>query len=195
MTVEPALKIETERLTLRRWRSDDAGALAAMHADPDVTAWLARGPMSVDEAEATIARFEAHFDANDFGVWAIERRADGALIGLCGLSRELHDEHPMAPCVEIVWRLARSSWGHGYTSEAATAVLADGFGRIGLGEIFAWTAAANQRSRQVAQRLGMARQPTRDFDHPALPEGHALRQHVVYVTHATIAHLDGHVST
>nr|WP_230946069.1 GNAT family N-acetyltransferase [Burkholderia territorii] len=64
--LNPPLKIETERLTLRRWRPDDAGALAAMHADPDMTAWLARGPMSVDEAGATIARFEAHFDANGF---------------------------------------------------------------------------------------------------------------------------------
>ncbi|AOJ89692.1 GCN5 family acetyltransferase [Burkholderia sp. MSMB0856] len=189
------VKIETERLTLRRWRPDDAGALAAMHADPDVTAWLARGPMSVDEAAATIVRFEAHFDAHGFGVWAIERRADGALIGLCGLSREVRDEHPMAPCIEIIWRQARSSWGHGHVGEAAAAVLVDGFGRIGLGEIFAWTAAANLRSRHVAQRLGMARQPLRDFDHPALPRGHALRQHVVFVKHATSVRLDGHVST
>ncbi|AOK07897.1 GNAT family N-acetyltransferase [Burkholderia sp. AU28942] len=189
------MNIESARLTLRRWRPDDAGGLAAMHADPDVTAWLARGPMSVDEAEAAIARFEAHFDANGFGVWAIERRADGALIGLCGLSREVRDEHPMAPCIEIIWRLARASWGHGYASEAAAAALADGFDRLELGEIFAWTAAANSRSLKVAQRLGMARQPTRDFDHPALPQGHALRHHVVFVTRTTCVHLDGRVST
>ncbi|MCR4465640.1 GNAT family N-acetyltransferase [Burkholderia sp. SCN-KJ] len=179
------MKIETERLTLRRWRPGDAGALAAMHADPDVTAWLARGPMSFDEAEAVIARFEAHFDTHGFGVWAIERRADGALIGLCGLSREVRDEHPMAPCVEIIWRQARASWGHGHVAEAAAAVLVDGFDRVGLGEIFAWTAAANQRSQRVAQQLGMARQPMRDFDHPALPPGHALRPHVVFVARAT----------
>ncbi|WP_233465653.1 GNAT family N-acetyltransferase [Burkholderia ambifaria] len=50
-------KIETERLTLRRRRPDDAGALLAMHSDPDVTAWLARSPMSVADARATIARY------------------------------------------------------------------------------------------------------------------------------------------
>ena len=49
-------KLETKRLTLRRWRPTDAGALSAMHEDPDVTAWLARGPMSVDEASDVIAR-------------------------------------------------------------------------------------------------------------------------------------------
>ncbi|WP_322081385.1 GNAT family N-acetyltransferase [Burkholderia sp. BCC1972] len=177
-------KIETERLTLRRWRASDAGALAAMHADPDVTAWLARGPMSVDEASDAIARFEAHFDAHGFGVWAVERRADAMLIGLCGLSHEVRAMHPMAPCVEIMWRQARHAWGHGHAAEAAAAALADGFGRAGLDEIFAWTADTNQRSRRVMERLGMLRRPARDFDHPALPDGHPLRPHVVYVARA-----------
>jgi RimJ/RimL family protein N-acetyltransferase len=57
-------KIETERLALRRWRPDDAGALVAMHSDSDVTAWLARGRCGLPaDARATIARFEAQSDA------------------------------------------------------------------------------------------------------------------------------------
>ena len=180
MTTTP-FRIETERLTLRRWRTTDAEALSAMHADPDVTAWLARGPMSIVEAGDVIARFDAHVDAHGFGAWAVERRADALLVGVCGLSYEARATHPMAPCVEIMWRQARHAWGHGYMGEAAAAGLADGFDRIGLGEIFAWTADANLRSQQVMQRLEMLRQPARDFDHPALPEGHALRRHVVYV--------------
>uniref|UniRef100_UPI003D2EE52E GNAT family N-acetyltransferase n=1 Tax=Burkholderia sp. BCCCDS15 TaxID=3390242 RepID=UPI003D2EE52E len=100
-------KIETERLTLRRWRPADVGALSAMHEDPDVTAWLARGPMSVDEASDAIARFDAHFHAHGFGPWAVERRADAMLIGVCGLSHEARATHAMAPCVEIIWRQAR----------------------------------------------------------------------------------------
>lgn len=110
-------KIETERLTLRRWRPADVGALSAMHEDPDVTAWLARGPMSVDEASDAIARFDAHFDAHGFGPWAVERRADAMLIGVCGLSHEARATHPMAPCIEIIWRQARHAWGHGYAVE------------------------------------------------------------------------------
>ncbi|MBN3740547.1 MULTISPECIES: GNAT family N-acetyltransferase [Burkholderia] len=177
-------KIETERLMLRRWRASDAGALSAMHADSDVIAWLARGPMSVDEASDLIARFDAHFDAHGFGVWAVERRADATLIGLCGLSHEARATHPMAPSVEIMWRQARHAWGQGYALEAAAAALADGFGRAGLGEIFAWTADTNVRSRRVMEQLGMLRQSARDFDHPALPDGHPLRPHVVYVARA-----------
>ncbi|HHL4083031.1 GNAT family N-acetyltransferase [Burkholderia sola] len=158
-----------------------------MHADPDVTAWLARGPMSIDEAGDVIARFDAHVDAHGFGAWAVERRADALLVGVCGLSYEARATHPMAPCVEIMWRQARHAWGHGYMGEAAAAALADGFDRIGLGEIFAWTADTNLRSQQVMQRLDMLRQPARDFDRPALPEGHALRRHVVYVARSPAA--------
>ncbi|WP_423395703.1 GNAT family N-acetyltransferase [Burkholderia sp. LMG 21824] len=88
-----------------------------MHADPAVVAWLARGPMSVDEASDVIA----HFDAHGFGPWALERRADAMLIGVCGLSHEVRATHPMAPCVEIVWRQARPAWGHGYVAGRACA--------------------------------------------------------------------------
>jgi len=57
-------KIETERLTLHRRRADDAGALVATRSDPDVTEWLARGRCGLPaDARATIARFEAQFDA------------------------------------------------------------------------------------------------------------------------------------
>jgi RimJ/RimL family protein N-acetyltransferase len=57
-------KIETERLTLRRRRPDDAGALVAMRSDPAVTAWLARGRCGLPaDARATIARFEGQSDA------------------------------------------------------------------------------------------------------------------------------------
>jgi RimJ/RimL family protein N-acetyltransferase len=38
----------------------------------------------------------------------------------------------------------------------------------------------NLRSRAVMERLGMRRDPAEDFDHPALPDGHRLRRHVLY---------------
>ncbi|MBN3817134.1 GNAT family N-acetyltransferase [Paraburkholderia sp. Se-20369] len=176
-----SLRIVTERLTLRRWRTDDAAAFAALHADAEMTAWLARGLMTVAEARDDLARFDAHFDEHGFGPWAVERNVDRALIGLCGLRRVSDAGHPMAPCVEIAWRQAHAAWGQGYMAEAASAALADGFQRIGLAEVFAWTAGSNLRSQRLMQRIGMQPQPVRDFDHPALAAGHPLRRHVVYV--------------
>jgi ribosomal-protein-alanine N-acetyltransferase len=64
--------------------------------------------------------------------------------------------------------------------EAARAALDDGFGRIGLAEIVAYTVPANRASWQVMERLGMTRDPAEDFDHPSRPEGDPLRRHVLY---------------
>jgi ribosomal-protein-alanine N-acetyltransferase len=82
--------------------------------------------------------------------------------------------------VEIGWRLARSSWGNGYATEAARAVLSFGFEEAGLSEVVSFTTVANQRSRAVMERIGMRRDPADDFDHPGLPLGHPQRPHVLY---------------
>ncbi len=82
--------------------------------------------------------------------------------------------------VEIAWRLAFDAWGRGYATEAARAVLDDGFGRVGLREIVAVTAEINARSRRVAASLGMVESPSEAFDHPRLPPESPLRRHVLY---------------
>jgi RimJ/RimL family protein N-acetyltransferase len=89
-------------------------------------------------------------------------------------------EAAFTPCVEIGWRLAAEHWGRGWATEAAQTALAVGFGCLGLDEIVAYTVPANARSRRLMERLGMARDPREDFDHPALPARHPLRRHVLY---------------
>ena len=55
----------------------------------------------------------------------------------------------------------------------------DNWGR-GLATVVAFTVPQNQRSRRIMEKLGMVHDPSADFDHPRLPEGHALRRHVLY---------------
>ena len=57
---------------------------------------------------------------------------------------------------EIGWTFARAHWGHGYATEAARAVLAWGFGALGLGQITAMIHHGNTASATVARRLGFA---------------------------------------
>ena len=80
--------------------------------------------------------------------------------------------------MEIGWRLAFDHWGHGYATEGARAALTYGFDVAGLDEILSFTAVTNTRSIAVMERLGMTR--SGEFEHPALPEGHRLRRHVLY---------------
>ena len=112
--------IETERLVLRRWTDADRAPLAAIHADPEVMAWLG-GVATRPASDGYMARYEAHFDAHGFGVWAIERKQDHALLGVAGIRRAPFEGAPGSACNEIVWRLARHAWGGGYMTEAAGA--------------------------------------------------------------------------
>ncbi len=174
--------IETARLILRPWGDKDRAPYAAMMADPEVGYWLGA---ILDEAQANaqIDRFMAASGDRWPGFLAVERRSDGAFVGAACL-REVPDGHPLSGEVEVGWRLARPAWGAGFATEAARALLAQGFGRLGLPEIVAFTAASNTRSRAVMERLAFTRRPQCDFDHPALAAAHPLRPHVVYATTA-----------
>ncbi len=94
----------------------------------------------------------------------------------------------MAPAVEAVWTLAAPFWRRGYAVEAARAAIDDGFSRLGLREIVAYTAAVNTPSRGVMERLGMRRDLDGDFDHPRIPTGHELCRHVLYRIRPMVGH-------
>jgi RimJ/RimL family protein N-acetyltransferase len=168
--------LRTPRLLLREWRDDDRDGFAAMCADPEVMRYY---PPKPDRAasDAWIARMCAHNEAHGFAYWAVDLPGAG-LIGAIGMTRV--GALPFAPAVEIGWRLAHAHWGRGYATEAARTVLDDGFGRLGLDEIVAFTVPANRRSWQLMERLGMTRDPADDFDHPSRPEGDPLRRHILY---------------
>ena len=170
--------LSTDRLLLRQWRDEDLAPFAALNADPRVMAFFPK-PLDRAESDAVAARIRESIERQGFGFWAAERREDGALLGFVGLDRPRFDA-PFMPAVEIGWRLAHGYWGQGYATEAAHAALAHGFGPLGLVEIVAFTVPTNRRSRAVMERLGMVHDPGGDFEHPAVPEGHPLRGHVLY---------------
>ena len=174
-----AVALRTPRLLLREWRDADAEPFAAMSADPAVMEHLLPIPDRAT-SDAFIAWMRRHNAEHGFAYWAVELSGEGSFMGAVGLSRVRFQPLPFAPAVEIGWRLARAYWGRGYATEAARAALDDGFGRLGLDEIVAFTVPANRRSWRVMERLGMRRDPTEDFDHPAIPKEHPLRRHILY---------------
>lgn len=176
--MSPIPTIRTPRLLLRDWRDEDLAPFAALNADPEVMAFFPR-PLDRAESDAAVARIRDHFARHGFGLWAVEAPGVADFIGFVGLAVPRFEAH-FTPCVEIGWRLAREHWGRGYATEAARAVLAFGFQDLALDEIVSFTSAVNPRSRAVMERIGMTRAPGDDFDHPALPEGHPLRPHVLY---------------
>jgi len=174
--VAPSLR--TDRLILRRWLPADRQPFAALNADPEVMQHYP-GVLSRPESDALADRIEAHFAAHGFGLWAVELAGGAPFVGYVGLAIPRF-QAPFMPCVEIGWRLARAHWGQGYATQAARAAMAFGFEVLRLPELVSFTVPANLRSRQVMERLGMTHDRRDDFLHPALPEGHPLRPHVLY---------------
>jgi len=138
------------------------------------------GPFTAQEALARIARNEAALEAHGYGRMAMERRADGILVGYCGLM-PIAENLPFDGGFEVGWSVAPHAWGLGYAGEAARAVFADGFERLHLDAILAFTGLLNLRSQAVAQKLRMVRSPDLDFDHPGLADDHPLKRHIVFV--------------
>ena len=170
-------ELRTERLLLRRWRPEDRAPFAALNADPEVMRHFP-APLTRRESDALADRIEESIERDGWGLWALEERATNGFLGFTGLAEPAFDAHFM-PAVEIGWRLARPTWGHGFASEAARAAAAFAFTQLGLDEIVSMAVAGNARSRAVMRRLGMRREPADDFDHPLVREPH-LRRHVLY---------------
>jgi RimJ/RimL family protein N-acetyltransferase len=170
---EPVL--QTERLTLRQWRDEDRDAFAAVNADPVVMEHFP-APLSRRESDAFVDRHAAIIDQRGWGLFAVEVRDTGAFIGFTGLSVPVFDAD-FVPCVEIGWRLAAEAWGHGYATEAATAVLTYAFDTLGLDDVVSFTYVGNDRSRRVMEKIGLVERF--EFDHPNLA-GDRVERHVLY---------------
>lgn len=157
----------TERLILRSWDDGDADAFEVACNTPSVTRYLG-GLQSRDQIDAAIGRIRACEAENGFCFWVVERQADHAFLGFCGLKRLGADGAPLAMrgAPEIGWRLREAAWGQGYAREAALASLSLAFGVFGLDQVYAITLTDNLASRGLMQRIGMTARPDLDFDMP-----------------------------
>ena len=178
--MSPAIspELSTDRLRLRAWRPADRQAFARINADPEVMEFFV-APLTGEQSDALVDRFEAGFAQHGFGVWAVEENSTGSFIGFTGLLHQTF-EADFTPAFEVGYRLARRAWGHGYATEAAWEAVRYGFECAGLTEIVSMTAVENVRSRAVMEKLGMSHDPSDDFDHPRVPDGHPLQRHVLY---------------
>ncbi|MES2309268.1 MAG: GNAT family N-acetyltransferase [Verrucomicrobiota bacterium] len=170
--------IETPRLRLRRWTLSDYAPFYSLNSDPVVMEFMLK-TLSKKESNGFIRRIEESFDLLGFGFWALELKQENLFIGFTGLFSPTFQSH-FTPCIEIGWRLGKEFWGNGFATEAASAALDFGFNTAKFDEIVSFTTQTNHRSRAVMRRLNMTHDPKDDFDHPSLPERHALRRHVLY---------------
>jgi RimJ/RimL family protein N-acetyltransferase len=137
--------LETERLTLRAPRREDAKTIAALANDRRIAENLLRlpHPYGLAEAERFIARANTAGGETEF---LITRGT--TVLGACGVgSRD--GEQP-----EIGYWLGIAFWGHGYATEAARALIDHAFGDLGYDVLVAGARVSNPASRRVLQKCG-----------------------------------------
>jgi RimJ/RimL family protein N-acetyltransferase len=143
-------ELETARLRLRAWRDDDLDALTRLNADPLVMRHMGRGPMTREETEGQLARFQAHWTRHGFGLWAAEDKETGRLAGRIGLS--FHSVWPDDP--EVGWLLGPAFWGRGLATEGGEASVRYGFERLEARRLVSICTPENAASRRVMEKLG-----------------------------------------
>ncbi len=168
----------TARLILRPWLPADREPFVRLNRDPAVMRFMP-APLSAEESGSLVDSIETHFAQHGFGLWAAELRDPIQFIGFIGLAVPRF-QAPFMPAVEIGWRLASEVWRRGLATEGAREVVRHAFEDVGLSSLVSFTVPANVASRGVMEKLGMTHDPSDDFDHPLLREGHPLRRHVLY---------------
>ena len=149
----PAPTLNTDRLLLRPFRSDDAPDVQDLAGVYDV----ARGtlilphPYPDGEAERWIANLQREADAGTLVNFAIMLREENHLIGSIGLDIAATHRH-----ARMSYWLGQPYWNRGYCTEAVRALLAYGFRQLHLHRIYASHFLNNPASGRVLQKVGMA---------------------------------------
>jgi RimJ/RimL family protein N-acetyltransferase len=156
--------LETARLRLRPPRPDDVPAIVAAMNDWEVAQWVAAPPFpyAAADAEVWIARVLRDHAGPAPGMFAAAALDGDRIVGSVALERR--EEEP-GTAVLGYW-LARSAWGLGYATEAVLALVARGFGPMGLDRIVAVTDPANAASRRVLAKAGFRELGPRRRDPP-----------------------------
>lgn len=140
----------SDRLQLRHLVESDLDAMHAVFGDPDVMRF-GPGVQTREWIAGWLARRIDEYDRRGYGLWAVAVR--GSTIGYCGLTW-FPDINGRTE-IEIGYRLARASWGHGYATEAARLARDHAFDALGLRRVIALVDPGNVASIRVAVKLGM----------------------------------------
>lgn len=146
------IRLETARLIVRPIEPRDADAWFAMITDPEVRRYLPPAPLPARDAFfGALEKRHAMERERGYTLWAVEAKATGEFVGQSGLV----PVEGIGPEIEIAYHFAPPSWGKGYATEAAIAVLAHGLGGLGLDRIIAIVMPANLASCRVVEKAGM----------------------------------------
>lgn len=173
---EIMIYIETSRLILRDWKESDIEPFAALNADVRVMEYFLKS-LNIDESLDFYQRIQKEIADCGYGLFAIEKKDTKEFIGFTGFHHVAFDIEDVSD-VEIGWRIRYEDWNKGYVTEAGKACLEYAKENQLFSEVCSFTSVLNKRSERVMQKIGMEK--VCNFDHPNVPNGHLLKEHVLY---------------
>ncbi|TNI87915.1 GNAT family N-acetyltransferase [Aeromonas sobria] len=146
--------IASSRLILRELIVTDAPFILELLNDGDFYRYIGdRGIRTLEQAQEYIQQGPAvSYARYGHGLYLVERKEDGACLGICGLIKRDTLEQ-----VDIGYAFLPQYRGQGYAIEAAQAALADGKSRLGIGQVVAIVTPGNERSIGLLAKLGLVR--------------------------------------
>jgi RimJ/RimL family protein N-acetyltransferase len=185
------MTLETRRLVLRRLTEADADNVLLLESDPDVVRHLGRQPLPDADAcrQHILGRILPYYDVpGGHGVWAVLEKSIGAFVGVCSLKPATDARYAASMGygpdeAEMGYGLRKSSWGNGYATELARALVRRALLDLGHARVVASVSAANAASIRVLEKAGLLLEGGLFYlpgdDEPSLRYGLARHQFLV----------------
>ena len=145
--------IETPRLILREYTSDDFDSLCAIICDSETMKYYPH-PYSESDVVRWINWCVSSYRENGFGLWAMELKESGEFIGDCGISLQKIDGEILP---EIGYHINKAHWRRGYAGEAARAVRDWLFENTSYPAAYSYMNRENTASYSTAKSIGMSK--------------------------------------
>jgi RimJ/RimL family protein N-acetyltransferase len=143
--------IETSRLVLRPFTEQDVDPTHRILSEEAVLRYFPpTDPPSRERVQRMILGLLRHWERRGYGLWAVESRTAGTLMGRCGLQFLPETEE-----VEVDFILGELFWGQGFATEAGRASVRYGFEELGVESIAGIVHVENKASQRVLEKLGM----------------------------------------
>lgn len=146
----PGPTLETDRLVLRPPQAQDFDDYAELLADEEATRFIG-GHMPRAAAWRKFLQMPGAWAIQGFAMFSVMEKSSGRWIGQMGPWKP-----DGWPGTEVGWAFKRSSWGHGYATEAGTAAIGWAFEHLGWDEVIHSIHPDNRASQALAARLGSA---------------------------------------
>lgn len=148
--------LQTDRLILRPHGVADYPACCALWADADVVRHIGGSPQDAQAVWFRLLRYAGMWSLLGYGMWVMEDRATGTLIGEAGLLSAARGLPELEGVAEAGWVLGPQAWGRGLATEAMTAVLGWADANLDAATIRCIIEPDNGASIKVAGKLGFA---------------------------------------